>query len=90
MDMGSIAFCGVDCSVCPDYTDARCPGCRRSDWTGGDICHPVACCRDKCISYCGECAVFPCAEMAAFYDESESHKAAYERMCLVRDQGVSG
>ena len=77
------AYCGVDCSVCSDYTGGKCPGCRQSDWQEGNICPPVACCRKKRISCCGECPSFPCADMKAFYEESESHRHAFERMLSV-------
>lgn len=75
-----IAYCGVDCAVCTDYTDDKCPGCRKTDWKPDDICLPVECCRKKEISCCGECPSFPCAEMEGFYTESESHALAFTRM----------
>ena len=75
-----IAFCGVDCGSCVDYKDGKCPGCRESVWPEGDECMPVACCREKNISCCGQCQSFPCEDMKAFYGESESHRDAYERM----------
>ena len=84
MDGSMIACCGVDCSVCPDLLGGSCPGCRKTEWAGEDICMPVACCREKGISSCGECGGFPCEAMRTFYAESESHEAAYRRMCAVR------
>ncbi|MBR5428244.1 MAG: DUF3795 domain-containing protein [Clostridia bacterium] len=75
-----IAFCGVDCAACGDFAENKCPGCRRTDWKEDDICLPVECCRKKEISVCGECPTFPCDDMKAFYEESESHKKAYEAM----------
>ena len=80
MDKELIAYCGVDCSVCPDYTEEKCPGCRRTEWKAGDECLPVACCREKGLDFCGQCSGFPCPDMAGFYEESESHRQAYERM----------
>ena len=80
MDKTMIAYCGVDCSVCPDLTGNKCPGCRQTEWTAGDICFPAECCRKKGIAACGECASFPCGEMAGFYHESASHAEAYLRM----------
>ena len=79
-----IAYCGVDCGVCPDYAERKCPGCRKTAWEPGDECLPVACCRKKGISSCGECETFPCADMSEFYRESESHERAYERMAALR------
>ena len=73
-------YCGVDCAVCTDYTGGVCPGCRRSVWPEGDACPPVACCRKREIPLCRDCRDFPCRMMAEFYEESESHRQAYERM----------
>ena len=80
MDNTLIAYCGVDCAACPDLSGGKCPGCRATQWAPGDECLPVACCREKGVDFCGECPGFPCPDMAAFYEESESHKAAYARM----------
>lgn len=84
MDLSMIAYCGVDCAVCTDYKTNKCPGCRKSVWPDGNPCMPVACCERRGISLCGQCAEFPCAEMKAFYEESESHKKAYRLMCEIR------
>lgn len=85
-----IAYCGVSCESCPDYMSSVCPSCRKTVWANGDECMPVACCREKGISFCGECTGFPCPDMKEFYRESESHKSAYERMAglgaTTRDQ----
>ena len=75
-----IAYCGVDCGACPDYKDGKCPSCRLSEWKEDDICMPVKCCRDRGIECCAYCVSFPCEDMSAFYGESPSHRAAYERM----------
>ena len=80
-----IAYCGVDCSVCADFTGGKCPGCRQTEWKEGDECLPVACCGKKGLSFCGECSAFPCGEMSGFYRESESHAEAYERMKEIAD-----
>lgn len=78
-----IAYCGVNCAPCPDYTLGKCPGCRQTD-RDDDPCMPVRCCREKGIDVCGQCDAFPCEDMAAFYKESEGHKEAYRRMCSLR------
>ncbi len=39
----------------------------------------------KGIPFCGECNAFPCSDMAAFYAESDGHRAAYRRMCALRN-----
>ena len=87
MDRDLIAYCGVDCAACSDYTGGKCPGCRQTDWQEGDVCLPVECCRKRGIECCGECAEFPCGEMRDFYAESESHRRAYDRMAAVKAAG---
>lgn len=82
-----IAFCGVDCSQCPDYIGEKCPGCRSTEWKPGDECMPVACCNNKGISCCGECEGFPCPDMKEFYEESDSHRLAGARMSIVSRRG---
>ena len=73
-----IAYCGVDCAACVDFLESKCPGCRRTEWKEDDICLPVECCRRQGITFCGKCPTFPCDDMKAFYEESESHKKAFE------------
>ena len=84
-DIEYIAYCGVDCSVCPDLASGKCPGCRQTEWTEGDECAPVACCRGKDIPFCGKCPEFPCQMMSEFYEESDGHRDAYRLMCELRE-----
>ncbi len=86
MELQHIGYCGVDCAACSDRLSGKCPDCRRSIWPEGDPCLPIACCRGKGIACCGQCAGFPCPDMAAFYAESESHRAAFARMRAVSAQ----
>ena len=81
-----IAYCGVDCSACADHTAGRCPSCRLTEWDTDDACMPVSCCRKKGIGCCGLCDVFPCRDMADFYDESDSHREAFQRMLAMKDR----
>ena len=83
-NLESIGYCGVDCAACPDFTGGVCPGCRKSTWPDGDACPPVACCQGKGIDVCGRCPDFPCKMMAEFYEESEGHRKALERMRRLR------
>lgn len=78
--MTHIGYCGVDCSVCTDFLEGKCPDCRSSIWPEGDPCAPIACCRNRGIEVCGECGDFPCRMMAEFYKESDSHREAFARM----------
>lgn len=80
----TIACCGVDCGVCADYLHGICPSCRQTEWKDDDICMPVKCCREKGVDFCGQCGGFPCGDMAEFYEESDSHRAAYRRMRALR------
>jgi hypothetical protein len=41
---------------------------------------------EKGIECCGECTGFPCADMAAFFEESDSHRQAYARMAAVHPE----
>ena len=86
--MNHIAYCGVDCAACPDFIEGECPNCRKTDWSSCGACAPVACCRGKEIESCGECPDFPCEPMAGFYEESEGHRLALERMQRVRGLSV--
>lgn len=86
MNHDRIAYCGVDCSVCKDYQNKICPGCRATIWTDDTICNAVKCCREKKIESCGQCMGFPCEMMKEFYEESESHKAAYQRMAALHEE----
>lgn len=79
-DPALIAFCGVDCAACTDYAENKCPSCRKTVWKDGDECMPVACCKKRGVSYCGECPVFPCPDMKDFYEESDGHREAFVRM----------
>lgn len=78
------AYCGVNCAACPDYTGGVCASCQLSEWTEDNVCMPVKCCREKDIACCAFCESFPCGGMAEFYEESESHREAYKRMCALR------
>ena len=84
IELAKIGFCGVDCSVCPDYLSKKCPTCRKSVWPEGDACPPVACCGERKIPCCGDCADFPCSMMGEFYAESEGHEKAFARMWSLR------
>ena len=79
-----IAYCGVDCSKCSDFIQRKCPSCKLTEWKDNDICMPVKCCREKGIDFCAFCSVFPCKDMAEFYDESNSHRDARGRMESLR------
>ena len=75
-----IAYCGVDCSACPDFIGKKCPSCRLTEWSADDTCMPVACCRERGIECCGQCDSFPCSDMAGFYEETPGHIEAFMRM----------
>lgn len=80
-----IACCGVDCAACPDDSSGACPSCRGTEWKADDICMPVKCCREKGIDACGFCDGFPCGDMREFYEESENHRQACQRMRRIKE-----
>lgn len=84
-----IAYCGVDCSACADFKNKICPSCRETEWKENDMCMPVQCCKDRGIEICAECSDFPCDQMEAFYEESDSHKDAYCRMLEFKKKVLS-
>ena len=88
MDLVHIGYCGVDCAACPDFLSGQCPDCRQSEWPDGDPCMPITCCQQKGMESCGRCDVFPCRDMAGFYEESESHRAAYVRIQALTNGGT--
>ena len=75
-----IGFCGVDCSVCSDYTTGVCTGCRASAHTTAEDCHAVTCCEERNIDFCSGCKEFPCEDMQEFFTESDSHREAFIRL----------
>lgn len=84
MDKALTAYCGVDCSACRDFQINVCKGCRKTN--DDDPCMPVACCREKGVSLCGECKDFPCGDMKEFYRESESHEQAFVLMQKIHNE----
>ena len=86
-NLSCIAYCGVNCAACPDFTAGKCPGCRQTVW-GDDPCMPVRCCGEKGILHCGDCPTFPCEDMRAFFEESEGHKEAYARLLKLREESA--
>ena len=80
MDLALIGYCGVDCAACDDLTSGKCPGCRKTEWPADDPCPPAGCCARRKIPFCGDCGEFPCGMMRDFYEESDSHRAARDRM----------
>ena len=87
-NLQNLGYCGVDCSVCADFTQGKCPSCRGTQWKNDDICHPVKCCREKGIAVCGQCIGFPCDMMTEFYEESDSHREAGERMRQISEENI--
>jgi len=71
-------YCGMPCALCTRYrTDgkSRCPGCS-ADGYYTDVCKVHHCCRDKNLTHCGICDVFPCerlGKMGDFRDLDTGH-----------------
>ncbi len=81
-----IGYCGVDCSVCSDYINKICPGCRASVGQTEEDCPAALCCMDRDILFCGQCDDFPCKDMQEFFKESESHQQAEIRMKALKEE----
>jgi hypothetical protein len=52
-----VAYCGLYCGACKSYLKGRCPGCHENAKAGW--CKVRACCRERQLSSCAECAEFP-------------------------------
>lgn len=66
-----IAPCGIHCAYCYAYLRKKnhCPGCYADDKLKPKSCRNCFkknCVREKGISYCIECDVFPCQKMKYF------------------------
>jgi RimJ/RimL family protein N-acetyltransferase len=54
----NIAYCGLVCRLCNECTFEKCSGCKNKS----EFCSIKACCLNKGIKGCWECADFPCDE----------------------------
>lgn len=58
--------CGLLCSTC-EYKDSMgCKGCVHITNPFWGTCPVKACCEDKGLEHCGECADFPCQQLHDF------------------------
>ncbi|WP_082206528.1 DUF3795 domain-containing protein [Dysgonomonas sp. BGC7] len=65
---GRIPACGVFCGGCPTYTRDKnpCPGAE-INFARCDRCKTFhLCCKEKEISHCYECMLFPCSKFKSF------------------------
>lgn len=89
------APCGVDCMVCYRHLAARnpCPGCRSGEAGKPAHCRKCAiksCLFEKGLSFCLECAAFPCK---AVKNLDRSYRSRYQASLIensgaVRAQGM--
>jgi hypothetical protein len=66
--MGRVPACGVFCGGCPIYTREQnpCPGADINIQRCEKCKTFHLCCREKEITYCFECRVFPCPKFKNF------------------------
>jgi len=71
-------YCGLYCGACPKFLasendtqeDTRCQGCKSAVVAGWcQTCTLKACARNKGLAFCGECDLYPCADLQAFIDD---------------------
>lgn len=89
-----IGCCGENCLECPAY-GSGCAGCKAAQGKGArlsvlnmELCPLYACCQDKGLSSCGECAELPCKKFYALgwpgLDEAALRAAINARVSLLR------
>ena len=72
MDKNMIAYCGTYCGECAWREKTGCRGCKANSgklfWGTCDI---AKCCIEKGHGHCGECALLPCKQLQAAFDNPE-------------------
>ncbi len=80
-------YCGMPCALCTRYRTtgkSRCPGCS-DDGYYTEPCKVHHCCREKKLSHCGRCDIFPCArfgKMGDFSDLNTNHVKVRTCECI--------
>lgn len=95
MDISMFAPCRMNCKVCYKhcYHKKPCAGCLNSDKGKPEHCHKCKikdCIREKSLSYCFECAKYPCSLIKNF---EKSYNKRYqasliENSCFVQTYGL--
>ena len=66
------SYCGTACSLCSFREKTSCPGCRP---LGGKMfwgtCGLAACCIERKLEHCGQCAEFPCEQLKEYSFDSK-------------------
>lgn len=91
----TIACCGLDCGLCPNYHTkglSRCPGCFGSDFSNKHpSCSIITCCvKKKHFETCGECDDFPCQKLEN-WDQADSfisHKKSLSNLREIKKTGL--
>ncbi len=66
----------------------NCMGCRYEDNLIDD-CPTRSCAVKRGLLHCGECEIFPCAELNNFYnDDIPHHEVAYKNMLRIKEIGI--
>ena len=95
IDISMFAPCGMNCKICYKhcYHKKPCAGCLNSDKGKPEHCHKCKikdCIREKSLSYCFECAKYPCSLIKNF---EKSYNKRYqasliENSCFVQTYGL--
>jgi len=91
----TIAYCGLDCGLCPVYYTkgpSRCPGCYGPDfYNKHPSCSIITCCVKKHnFETCAECDEFPCSKIDKWdkYDSFISHRVSLLNLRLIKEKGL--
>lgn len=75
--------CGILCKECKYREQAGCNGCisiKKPFW--GEKCPVKYCCEGRKLSFCGECADFPCDLLNQFaYDRKQGDNGKRIEQC---------
>ncbi len=94
-------YCGLYCGACPKFLasendtqeDTRCQGCKSAVVAGWcQTCTLKACARNKGLAFCGECDLYPCADLQAFIDDVRYpyHSLVPQDLAAIREKGLEG
>jgi hypothetical protein len=94
MSVVEIGCCGAYCKTCPEFTSARCPGCKIGYENGArDItkarCKMKVCCMQKGLDTCADCDVYSsCETIQGFYGKKGYKYSKYREATLfIRAEG---
>ncbi len=90
---GRIPACGVFCGGCPIYLREKkpCPGADINIARCENCKSFHLCCKEKGITHCHECNVFPCTKFKRFAKNWEKYGQNFiENQMLLKESGEDG